>query len=144
MTAFTIKLRFKSIALSAAVACLLSNGVQASTCISAGRMDAAGWAPQFSAVRLLDEAGRILPVKKKSDLAGVRAVELTETALLSVCDGNKPLARGDGVLSKGAVPAAKPGRFNVVGLGFPKLQTGGELVEFEVTIAADQIVMITR
>jgi hypothetical protein len=92
----------------------------------------------------LDEAGRILPVKKKSDLTGVRAVELTETALLSVCDGNKPLARGDGALSKGAVPAAKPGRFNVVGLGFPKLQTGGELVEFEVTIAADQIVMITR
>jgi hypothetical protein len=32
----------------------------------------------------------------------------------------------------------------VVGLGFPKLQTGGELVELEVTIAADQIVMITR
>jgi hypothetical protein len=54
------------------------------------------------------------------------------------------LTRGDGVLSKGAVPAAKPGRFNVVGLGFPKLQTGGELVELEVNIAADQIVMITR
>jgi hypothetical protein len=41
------------------------------------------------------------------------------------------------------VPAAKPGRFNVAGLGFPKLQNG-ELVEFELTIGADQMVMITR
>ena len=144
MTAFTNNLLFKSIFLSTAVACLLSNGVQASTCITAGRMDAGGWAPQFSTVRLLDEAGRLLSVKKKSELAGVRAVELTETALVSVCDGSKPLTRGDGALSKGAVPAAKPGRFNVVGLGFPKLQTGGELVEFEIIVAADQIAMITR
>jgi hypothetical protein len=59
------------------------------------------------------------------------------------CDGNKPVDRADGVMSKGPVPAAKPGRFNVVGLSFPKLRSG-ELVEFEVTIAADQIVMITR
>ena len=50
---------------------------------------------------------------------------------------------GIGVMSKGPVPTAKPGRFNVAGLSFPKLRSG-ELVEFEVTIAADQIVMITR
>lgn len=129
---------------AAALACLLSNGVQASTCITAGRMDAAGWAPQFQAVRLLDGAGRILPVKSKSDLTQVRAVELTEAALLSVCDGNKALIRGDGVVSKGPVPAAKPGRFRVAGLGFPKLQTGGELVELEISVPADQVVMITR
>ena len=100
MTAFTNNLLFKSIFLSTAVACLLSNGVQASTCITAGRMDAGGWAPQFSTVRLLDEAGRLLSVKKKSELAGVRAVELTETALVSVCDGSKPLTRGDGLSPK--------------------------------------------
>jgi hypothetical protein len=29
-------------------------------------------------------------------------------------------------------------------LGFPKLQIGGELVAFEITVAADQIAMITR
>jgi hypothetical protein len=46
-------------------------------------------------------------------------------------------------MSKVPVPAAKPGRFNVAGLSFPKLRSG-ELVEFEVTIAADQIVMISR
>jgi hypothetical protein len=124
-------------------ACLLPFGVQASTCITAGRMDNSVWAPQFQSVRLLDETGRILPVKNKSELTRVRAVELTEPALLSVCDGNKAVARGDGAQAKGPVPAAKPGRFNVAGLGFPKLQNG-ELVEFEVTIGADQIVMITR
>ena len=67
--------------------CFLSIGVQASTCITAGRMDNAVWAPQFQSVRLLDEAGRILPVKNKAELTQVRAVELTEAVLLSVCDG---------------------------------------------------------
>lgn len=140
----SITLRTMTLLWSAAVACLLSNGVQASTCITAGRMDAAGWAPQFQTVRLLDGAGRIFSVRNKSDLTQVRAVELTEAALLSVCDGNKALTRGVGATPKGPVPAAKPGRFNVAGLGFPKLQTGGELVELEITVPADQIVMITR
>ena len=124
-------------------ACFLSIGVQASTCITAGRMDNAVWAPQFQSVRLLDDAGRNLKVKNKSELTQVRAVELTEAALLSACDGNKPVDRSDGVMSKGPVPAAKPGRFNVSGMSFPKLRSG-ELVEFEVTIVADQIAMITR
>uniref|UniRef100_UPI00404798A2 hypothetical protein n=1 Tax=Limnohabitans sp. TaxID=1907725 RepID=UPI00404798A2 len=106
-------------------------------------MDNSVWAPQFQSVRLLDDAGRSLPVKNKSELTQVRAVELTEAALLSVCDGNKAVAQGEGVRTKGPVPAAKPGRFTVAGLGFPKLQNG-ELVEFELTIAADQIVMIKR
>lgn len=138
MTAFTICKPSLFLAV-----CLLSMGVQASSCITAGRMDNAVWAPQFQSVRLLDDAGRIVPVKNKSELTQVRVVELTQAALLSVCDSNKALVRGEGVQSKGPVPAAKPGRFNVAGLGFPKLQNG-ELVEFELTIAADQIVMITR
>ena len=138
MSAYTI---FKPSLLLAA--CFFSIGVQASTCITAGRMDNSVWAPQFQSVRLLDDAGRILPVKNKSELTQVRAVELTEAALLSICDGVKAVVQGEGVQKKGAVPAAKPGRFTVAGLGFPKLQNG-ELVEFEVTIAADQIVMITR
>jgi hypothetical protein len=138
MNAFTINKSFLLLA-----AWLLPLGVQASTCITAGRMNNSVWAPQFQSVRLLDGAGRIVPVKNKSKLTRVRAVELTEAALLSVCDGNKAVARGDGVQVKGPVPAAKPGRFNVAGLSFPKLQNG-ELVEFEITISADQIVMITR
>lgn len=138
MSAYTI---FKPSLLLAA--CFFSISVQASTCITAGRMNNSVWAPQYQSVRLLDDAGRILPVRNKSELTQVRAVELTEAALLSVCDGNKVVSQGKSVQAKGPVPAAKPGRFTVAGLGFPKLQNG-ELVEFELTIAADQIVMITR
>lgn len=143
MIGLEIKPLDKSFLFLAALACLLPMGVQASTCIMAGRLDSAGWAPQFQTVRLLDDAGRILLVKNKNELAQVQAVDLTEAALLSVCDGNKPVARSDAVQSKGAVPAAKPGRFKVVGLSFPRLQNG-ELVEFELTLAADQIVMVSR
>jgi hypothetical protein len=45
-----------------------------------GRMDNAVWAPQFQSVRFLDDAGRNLTVKNKSELTQVRAVELTEAA----------------------------------------------------------------
>jgi hypothetical protein len=34
-------------------------------------MDNSVWAPQFQTVRILDEAGRILPVKNKSELTQV-------------------------------------------------------------------------
>ena len=144
MIAFKIKTFTKPTLLLIVLTCTLLNGAHASTCITAGRMDTAGWAPQFKSVHLLNEAGRVLVVKNKSELKQVKAVELKEAALLSVCDGNKSLTRGDDVTIKGAVPAAKPGRFNVVGLGFPMLQTGGELGEFEIIVAADQIAMITR
>jgi hypothetical protein len=60
MTAFTI---FKSSLLLAA--CLLSMGVQASSCITAGRMDNAVWAHQFQSVRLLDDAWHIEHLKCK-------------------------------------------------------------------------------
>ena len=144
MISFKIKTFTKPMLFLVVAACTYLNGAHASTCITAGRMDTAGWAPQFKSVRLLNEAGRVLVVKNKSELTQVKVVELKEAALLSTCDGNKSLTRGDDATIKGAVPAAKPGRFNVVGLGFPKLQTGGELVEIEITVAADQISMITR
>jgi hypothetical protein len=144
MIALKIKIFTKPILFLAVLVCTLLDGAYASTCITAGRMDTAGWAPQFKSVHLLNEAGRVLVVKNKSELKQVKAVELKEAALLSTCDVNKSLTRGDDATIKGSVPAAKPGRFNVVSLGFPKLQIGGELVEFEITVAADQIAMITR
>ncbi len=79
-------------------------------------MDTAGWAPQFKSLHLLNEAGRVLVVKNKSELKQVNSVALKEAALLSVCDGNKSLTRGYDATFNGAVPAAI--RFNVVGLGF--------------------------
>jgi len=96
-------------------------------------------------VKLLDDTGRSLSVKLKSELALVRGVELLEPALLSGCEGDRALTRGNDVTNdKAPVPAAKPGRHSVIGLGFPKLQIGGELVELKVQVNADQIVMITR
>jgi len=115
-------------------------------CLTAGRLDADGrWAPQFRTVRLLDEAGRAIAAPGKSALARVRSVELTEPALLSRCDGDQPLARGDEApAAKAPAPAASPGRLAVSAVRFPKLQTGGELVELEVSVPADRVVMLTR
>ena len=94
---------------------------------------------------MLDDAGLSLSVKLKSELALVRGVELLEPALLSGCEGDRALTRGtDVITNKAPVPAVKPGRHNVIGLGFPKLQIGGELVELKLQVNADQIVMITR
>lgn len=55
MTAFTICKPSLFLAV-----CLLSIGVQASSCITSGRMDNSVWAPQFQSVRLFDDAGRTL------------------------------------------------------------------------------------
>ena len=84
MIAFKIKTFIKPTLLLIVLTCTLLNGAHASTCITAGRMDTAGWAPQFKSVRLLNEAGRVLVVKNKSELMQVKAVELKEAALLSV------------------------------------------------------------
>jgi hypothetical protein len=116
------------------------------SCITAGRFNADGkWSPQFQSVKLLDDTGQSLSVKLKSELTLVRGVELLEPALLSGCEGDRALTRGTDVITdKAPVPAAKPGRHSVIGLGFPKLQIGGELVELKVQVNADQIVMFTR
>ena len=117
-----------------------------SSCITAGRFNGDGkWSPQFQSVKLLDDAGRALSVKLKSELALVRGVELLEPALLSECEGDRALTRcADAITDKAPVPAVKPGRHSVIGLGFPKLQIGGELVELKVQVNIDQIVMINR
>ena len=125
---------------------LQSANASETSCITAGRFNDDGkWSPQFKSVKLLDDSGRSLSVKLKSELALVRGVELLEPALLSGCEGDRALTRGTDVITdKAPVPAAKPGRHNVIGIGFPKLQIGGELVELKVQVNTDQIVMITR
>lgn len=132
----------------AALLCAATAGAHASdaSCISAGRLNAEGrWAPQFPAVRLLDEAGRALATRTKADLSQVRAVEITAPALLSACEGGRALTRGDDAAgAKAPVPAVQPGRLTVETVGFPKLQTGGEMVELKVQVPPDRRVMITR
>ncbi len=116
------------------------------SCITAGRLDEAGrWAPQFRSVRLLDGAGQPVVVRQKSDLQKVRAAALSEPALLSTCEGNQALQRGEASPSpKTPAPALKPGTVSVAGVGFPKLQVGGELVELKVQLSSEQIVMVSR
>ena len=128
-------------ALTLATAC-----ASESSCITAGRFnDAGNWSPQFQSVRLLDDTGQNLSVKLKSELMSVRSVELLEPALLSGCEGDRVLTRGNDVITdKAPVPAAKSGRYTVIGIGFPKLQIGGDLVELKLQVNVDQIVMINR
>ena len=125
---------------------LQSANASETSCITAGRFNADGkWSPQFKSVKLLDDSGRSLTVKLKSELVLVRGVELLEPALLSGCEGDRALTRATDVITdKAPVPAAKPGRHNVIGLGFPKLQIGGELVELKLQVNTGQIVMIIR
>ena len=48
------------------------------------------------------------------------------------------------ICSKTWVPAVKPGKVMVVGVGFPQLQIGGELVELKVQVTPEQTMMVTR
>lgn len=116
-------------------------------CITAGRLDGNGqWAPKFDSVRLLDGLGRAIASSKKDDLKNLQVLDITEPALLSACEGDQPLTPADGsqARTKTPVPAVKPGRVPVVGLGYPQLSVGGALVEVKVQVSADQIVMLTR
>lgn len=116
-------------------------------CITAGRLNSNGqWAPKFDSVRLLDGLGRAISSSKKDELKNLQALEITEPALLSACLGDKPMTPADGsqAQTKSPVPAAKPGRVVVVGLGYPQLRVGGTLVEVKIQVSEDQIVMLTR
>jgi hypothetical protein len=96
---------------------LQSANASETSCITAGRLNADGnWSPQFQSVKLLDDTGRSLSVKLKSELTLLRGVELLEPALLSGCEGDRALTRGNDVITdKAPVPAAKSGRHSVIG-----------------------------
>ena len=116
-------------------------------CITAGRLDSNGqWAPKFDSMRLLDGLGQAISSSKKDELKNLQVLEITEPALLSACLGDRPMTPADGSPSqtKSPVPAAKPGRVAVIGVGYPQLRVGGALVEVKVQVTADQIVMMTR
>lgn len=134
-----------------ALLCALAWGcaAQASevSCLTAGRLDSNGqWAPKFDSVVLRDGSGRVVTGSSKADMKNVQAVEIKEPALLSACVGDRPLpaAEGSAAQPKSPVPAAKPGRLPVAGVGYPQLRSGGVLVEVKVQVSPDQIVMLTR
>jgi len=83
----------------------------------------------------------------KQALAGVRQARLAQPALLARCDGNGALARADDepATAKAKVPAVSAGLVEVEAVAFPKLRTGGELVELKLRpVAAERVVLLTR
>jgi hypothetical protein len=118
-------------------------------CILAGRITAEQrWAPRLPGVQLLAQDGKAVNGSDKQALAGVKQVRLTQSALLSRCDGSRDLARADDepAGTKSPVPAAKagPGLLAVEAVSFPRLRTGGELVELKLAVPAERVVMLTR
>jgi hypothetical protein len=141
---------FSRIVLLAAVAATLplaaTSQAPDGACILAGRLAEDGhWAPRFEGVQLLGADGRGI-VGGKSAIGGARQVRLAQPALLSRCDGSGPLANLDDQppLTKGQVPALAAGTAEVESVAFPKLRTGGELVELKVRYPAERVVMLTR
>jgi len=83
----------------------------------------------------------------KDALAGVRQARLAQPALLARCDGNGAMARADDepAQTKAKVPAVSAGLVEVESVAFPKLRTGGELVELKLRpVAAERVVLLTR
>ena len=115
-------------------------------CILAGRISDGSWAPRFDAVQLRGADGRVIARSSRDALAGVKQAELARPALLSRCNGDQPLASADNEPAgrKTQVPAVARGRVDVEGVSFPKLRTGGELVELRVRVPAERVVMVTR
>ena len=118
----------------------------AGQCIVAGRITGGQWAPRFDAVQLRDQNGRVIARADKASLARVRQAELAQPALLSRCDGGNPLARADDEppRAKGQVPALSAGLVDVESVTFPKLRTGGELVELKVRVPGERVVLVSR
>lgn len=115
-------------------------------CIVAGRLSEGRWAPRFEAVQLRGAGGQAITSADRAALAGVKSADLARSALLSRCDGDQPLASADGEPAgrKTAVPGVSRGRVEVEAVSFPKLRTGGELVELRLRIPADRVVAVTR
>lgn len=115
-------------------------------CIVAGRLSDGLWAPKFATVHLFGDQGRPIATPTRQALAGVRRATLDQPALLSRCDGDGPLANADAdpPARKGEVPAVAAGNVEVEGVSFPRLRTGGALVELRVRVPAERVVMVTR
>jgi hypothetical protein len=117
-------------------------------CILAGRLNNdQRWAPLARGLILLDGAGKRVDASSKEALAGVKAVRLSEPALLSQCNGNQALVDGASLSGgKSAVPAARAGAkaLEVQAMYFPPARSGGAWVELQVALPADRLMPMTR
>lgn len=118
-------------------------------CILAGRLDAnQRWAPQARGVELLDASGKRVLTSDKSALSNVKQVRISSPALLSQCNGNQALAKGDDLAktAKATVPAVSANAEPVMvqAVAFPPLKVGGDLVELRLDVQPQRVVNLTR
>jgi hypothetical protein len=118
-------------------------------CILAGRLDTnQRWAPQARGIELLDSNGKRVLTSDKSALGTVKQVRISSPALLSQCNGNQALAKGDDLarIAKGTVPAvsANAEPVTVQAVAFPPLKVGGDLVELRLDVQPQRVVNLTR
>ena len=117
-------------------------------CILAGRLNADNrWAPLARGVTLLNAQGERVSASSKKALDTVRAVRLSEPALVSQCNGSQPLVSGENTTgSKTPAPAIKPGSIalNVEAIYYPPVRAGGQWVELQLVLQADRVVTAAR
>lgn len=117
-------------------------------CIVAGRLNADNqWAPLARGVTLLNAQGERVNGSSKKALDSVRAVRISEPALVSQCNGNQPLASGETTTgSREPAPAIKPGpvALNVEAIYYPPVRAGGQWVELQLVLPADRLVTAAR
>ncbi|MGE4240282.1 hypothetical protein [Ramlibacter sp.] len=122
--------------------------LNAGQCILAGRITTGDrWAPRFEGVQLMASNGRVVTSAKKEALGDVQQVRLSRPALLAKCDGDREVARADALphIPKEPMPAVSAGIVEVEAVNFPKLRTGGELVELRLrALPLDRVVMVKR
>ena len=118
------------------------------TCILAGRLNTDGrWAPLARGVTLLNAQGGRVSASSKKALDTVTTVRLGEPALLSQCNGNKPLVSGESTTgNKTPAPAIKPGpiALEVEAIYYPPVRAGGQWVELQLVLPADRVVTAAR
>jgi hypothetical protein len=117
-------------------------------CILAGRLDAdQRWAPQARGVELLDATGKRVTASGKEALTLVKAVRLTQPALLSTCNGNQSLPEGDASpAKKSPAPAVSASKepIAVQAVAYPPMRVGGALVELELQLPSNRLIALTR
>jgi hypothetical protein len=123
-------------------------------CILAGRLDSeAQWAPKFANLDLLDSEGKSIQPRvanqqsAKDLLATVKQVRIKSPALLSSCNGNQAIPKGDGQASQAHAQApavsAGAGLIAVEAISYPPLGLGGQWVELKLALQAERVTMIS-
>jgi hypothetical protein len=117
-------------------------------CVLAGRLNQEGrWAPQASGMQLLDASGKQVSGASQSALSSVKAVRVSQPALLSKCNAGQTIADGDASSgSKSPVPAltASNTPIQVQAMAALPGRSGGQWVELRLDVPAERITMLTR